>query len=93
MIALAVMPCGDTRDCNEAKANVTAVNDAHHDHEEDTENCSPFCICACCSVQVTVHADQIVLQPLPLKNCEYIVYAASLICDENSTIWQPPKIS
>ncbi|MBK9554240.1 MAG: hypothetical protein IPO47_00140 [Bacteroidetes bacterium] len=49
LIVLSCLYCNDKQTCAVSDTSVVAGSaGAHDDHEQDTENCSPFCICACC---------------------------------------------
>lgn len=94
LLALAVMPCDEQGDCYSQETDHSALVDfGHSDHEEDTDNCSPFCICACCGHSVTVPDFSVSLPsliPFPSKNLS--VYAAVFISGGLFQIWHPPKI-
>ena len=46
ILVLSLAPCGDDIDCSKHANNKTEQTSDTHDHK--SENCSPFCICACC---------------------------------------------
>ena len=89
------MPCGDNDDCQNQGIELSALADNDHsDHEGDTENCTPFCICTCCgqtfsgafvSYSLSLHI------PFIVEN--FILYNASFTSEVYLSIWQPPKIS
>jgi hypothetical protein len=93
--ALAVMPCSDKDDCTYQSSEQSPFSTTDHsDHDGDTENCSPFCMCACCGHSVTAPDFFVSLPSLvqyPSKNLSF--YKASFVSGAFSKIWQPPKIS
>jgi hypothetical protein len=93
IFAMVAMPCGDKDDCQNQDTELSALADNDHsDHEGDTENCSPFCICACCGHSVTApdfFASLTSLVQYPTKNLS--IYTASFVSGAFSKIWQPPK--
>lgn len=95
LLALAVMPCSDKEDCkNIGNEQTTFSTTDHSDHESDTENCSPFCACACCGQSVTNIFHPVVLYNLtPLAGQKFTIYNTSFISEVYLSIWQPPKIS
>jgi hypothetical protein len=95
LLALAVMPCSDKDDCNYMSADQsTLATTDHSDHDNDTENCSPFCLCACCgqSISSTFYPTALYnLTPVPTQDIP--VYNAPFVSEVYLSIWQPPKIS
>lgn len=95
ILAVSVLPCADKTDCKYQESEISnfATKD-HTEHKGDTENCSPFCMCACCEQSVSF-----ILTPITLKNVKvssievFHVYKISLVSETFESIWQPPKIS
>jgi hypothetical protein len=97
LVTLAVLPCGDTVECkNTAKIEVSQNND-HEKHNHETEQCPPFCTCACCGVHIykfqtasisfKEELDFYVQKKLP--NFYSFIYNKQIALK----IWQPPQIS
>ncbi|MEZ4773104.1 MAG: DUF6660 family protein [Bacteroidia bacterium] len=95
LFALAVMPCSDKDDCKYQGADQsTFASTDHSDHDTDTENCSPFCMCACCGQSITNIFYPTTLRNLtPIATKYFPVYNASFVSEVYLSIWQPPKIS
>jgi hypothetical protein len=98
ILALAFLPCGDVKDCRADEAvNSPLPETEHSDHQEDTETCSPFCICACCGTNIgynlffsTYSAEK---QPVLISQKLISVYRDDLFSSNFfGNIWQPPKI-
>jgi hypothetical protein len=90
------MPCSDNDDCkyeHKEKTSNFATTD-HSDHDSDTENCSPFCMCACCGQSFSnsfVNFSLSLNSPVSLE--KFPIYNASFVSEVYLSIWQPPKIS
>lgn len=49
ILVLSLAPCGDSVECGESNK----TEKSHNKHKHENENCTPFCICACCGQPVT----------------------------------------
>jgi len=95
MLVLSSLPCGDTDECNENNPAPIATKASSHDrHDDDTENCTPFCICACC-------ATAIIYQPLAAFKISAKLFPTiynpapetDYVSQVSVAIWQPPKVT
>ena len=89
---LACLPCSDTfAQSDSGKASVTAQAD--DPHQEESDICSPMCICNCCAG----------VSQIPQSTAFTVVIPESYPADHNSlyqenhlavyaSIWQPPKV-
>lgn len=94
---MAMLPCGDFVSDNKTMSIVetTHVEDHHdHDHGNETDACSPFCICACCGLSFNAEKPKIKI-PTPIKytNKEFPLYDVKINSNEFLFIWKPPQIS
>ncbi|MCK9219503.1 MAG: hypothetical protein PHF97_11070 [Bacteroidales bacterium] len=64
--------------------------DSHSDH---ADACSPFCICSCCSVPVTVTPVTYVDPPFFTLVRSIVPVTFHFISFYSPFYWQPPKIS
>ena len=88
ILLLAAMPCRDAREC-ESKAKMEQAN--HNGNDDEKENCTPFCICACCPTQIYI-------TDLAVDNFTPLIFS-EFSCEINSeirsfishSIWQPPR--
>jgi hypothetical protein len=92
MLGLSFMPCADEIECKEKQTTIVSTEKGHEKHQHDTENCSPFCSCACCAT--TVCFQQIAIYQVskitfPLK--KYSSYDFSYSSQSIANIWQPPR--
>jgi hypothetical protein len=77
-----IVPCSKTKHATESQAA-----HSHNYHDQ----CSPFCVCACCGTIVEVNA----LASLP-SPVEQIIYSSYILKEKtlspvSFSIWQPPK--
>ena len=95
ILALSCMPCSDKDDCNYVSADQsTFATTEHSDHDSDTENCSPFCMCACCGQSCSfTHFQADLSLNFPTIAQKVSVYKAIFSSEVSFSIWQPPKIS
>ena len=92
LLAITCLPCADT-DCKEETVTVIATThqDEHHQGDEE-KSCSPFCYCSCCqTVCTTKYFPIVMLVPFQSDKKEQSVIH-SVLQDNPSAIWQPPKI-
>lgn len=97
ILLLSCLPCGDMKDCSEVRDSVAshasapaAANHTHHDN--DVEQCSPFCSCICCGQISNWRSSTIIMQPVMRVTPPKILLAALFLQSEyTSAIWQPPK--
>jgi len=77
-----------------ADQTISATTD-HSDHDSDTENCSPFCMCACCGQSFSTNLFQqfSLAKQGPFQIKKFPAYNASFITEVCLSIWQPPKLS
>lgn len=91
-VALSVLPCHDGVECSDAKTEVSQK----HNHSEETEQCPPFCACACCGihvVQMLAQVDFPTKKTIFFSNKEHFNYAFVGTEAALFSIWQPPKWS
>ncbi|WP_229250527.1 DUF6660 family protein [Emticicia aquatilis] len=98
LLVLSCLPCGDVEDCKVVDNEKIAFSETNHStHQEDTETCSPFCICACCGTNIVLNFSFSplisVIEPNFLSEKVTVnFYNTSFISDFYGNIWQPPKI-
>lgn len=98
ILILSCMPCGDAKDfsvMDNGKETFAQTN--HHDHQKNTESCSPFCNCACCGSNITFSFQCPVLvtentSSFFPKHERIIVENDSFAFNFYGNIWQPPQV-
>ena len=102
LIALSLLPCGDNGGgiLDMTKHLFGIEHEAHSDHEHHNnacgdDDCTPFCICSCCSMALDVPTKLPFLvkylPPTPAKLP--ISYSNFLPSNFHHSIWQPPRFS
>ncbi len=98
ILVLSCLPCGDVDDCKVADNDkVSFSKTSHSEHQEDTETCSPFCICACCGTNIAYNF--FFSTPISEKQTTQYSQKLNIVYTNDSfssnfygNIWQPPKI-
>lgn len=92
---LAVLPCSD-RHHNFQNEMIKKEISHHHDHDSDNiDLCSPFCVCACCSISIAFLHNFFAclpLKPLLLSKEKYLIFTNNITSVLRGDIWQPPRI-
>lgn len=94
MLFLSCLPCSDGEECNVKGERKISVTDDHQQHNHDTEACTPFCTCSCCSVSTfysnlaKIQTTKIAAQPV-----KYPIYHVAFFTEVFYSVWHPPKIS
>ncbi|MDP1622203.1 MAG: hypothetical protein Q8M08_07675 [Bacteroidales bacterium] len=91
ILVLIAIPCVDRP--FESTIHPTEQTDhAGHNHENDADQCSPFCDCNCCGNQV-VSAESIVLaEVISLPGHLVFWYSADFNSEPYRSIWLPPEL-
>lgn len=97
LFTLSVYPCSDSEECKTKSITEISESTSHTTHHHETEQCPPFCSCACCGINVFQSQNQIYSfkKDLVLYNQKDKISFYSFIYNKKiaDTIWQPPKIS
>ena len=97
ILTLSVLPCGDEVECNDKTKTEITQKDNHENHNHSSEQCPPFCSCACCGVQLA----NFEIQSISFKENNLFTfqkekisfYETIYIQKTADKIWQPPRIS
>jgi hypothetical protein len=94
MLLLALLPCGDEVECMDDERYETAfTNNNQQDHDNHSEICSPFCICACCGQALHVLTMPFfAVKPHDEVSERIIQYKEPYFEIIPQAIWQPPKL-
>ncbi|MDP4209517.1 MAG: hypothetical protein Q8928_11955 [Bacteroidota bacterium] len=86
ILCLVSLPCADGADhtCSSQNEQTTPVSD---------NSCSPFCVCACCNVMVTIANYSVLPVPSEQIYSQISLYYEGLTSRFNTAIWQPPKVN
>ena len=95
ILTISLLPCTDTADCNDHNLVAEIDNSNHQKDSNNTEQCSPFCICSCCGITTV----QLQIPLLTFTNHIYfakvkqtIFYQLYTPTNNYNNIWQPPKV-
>lgn len=104
IIVLAAYPCADkhidgTTNASHSLAHSHVHSQTHEQHnhspEDETDLCSPFCICNCCGQSVLSYVPTVVFNfHNSIEEIETLnsIYKSNLYANFFSSIWQPPQI-
>lgn len=96
VLALSIMPCNDNDVLLKAgKANTEISKKLPADNHSNStdDNCSPFCMCNCCSgftFSFAYYQAAAVIAPVIKKTTAHI---SSKVNEMALPIWQPPQLS
>ena len=97
ILTLSVLPCSDAIECNDKTKVEITQQENHEKHNHNSEQCPPFCSCACCGVQLANFENELmffkennIFSFLKEKISSYQTIYIQKLADK---IWQPPKIS
>lgn len=97
LIFLLTQPCQDVfasaRETAPGDTFVAAVGETT-ETESESDECSPFCICSCCSISVAYHSFvtvNSVSRPAEIHRTVRVEYRGLDSKSFSGSIWQPPK--
>ncbi len=94
ILALSVMPCMDGGLANNGSTKVEISKTDNHNEHNDTDDCSPFCICSCCSTTISSHTLSFnYFDKLVFLAKKYSAFKSSNYSNVSISIWQPPKLA
>ncbi|RPI73653.1 MAG: hypothetical protein EHM47_05680 [Ignavibacteriales bacterium] len=85
-----VYPCVDVENISFIEP-VSLNTPSENMHNEMEDNCSPFCICACCSVSYSFE-NYISLDNILYSTTSSIHLQNNYLFNPLLSIWQPPKV-
>lgn len=63
----------------------------HNDHNADTDRCTPFCTCSCCSTTVIAQNIHICFVSTSLPEVLRTEQPSMLVSVATPSVWQPPN--
>ncbi|MBX3244506.1 MAG: hypothetical protein KF685_08635 [Acidobacteria bacterium] len=98
LLFLLIQPCQDVfasgPETASNSAEVTSFHSPLPDEEENTDACSPFCICSCCSISMAYYPLTGVEPPsqiMPMIKKPENGHNDPFLGSYQNSIWQPPK--
>ncbi len=92
IIVLTAIPCIEHH-VNYMQNKVEISQAAASSQDNDTDHCSPFCTCCCCSLPIVSLDRPIVLSCYYSLQWHYSEYLSHDVTSPCSSIWQPPQLS
>ena len=93
ILFLLTQPCQDVFAAPKGVNVAADVQQTEHE-EKESDECSPFCICSCCSLNVGYHSLTSVVEPKSSISAHRInstIYCEPHRNNFSDSIWQPPK--
>lgn len=90
-----MMPCTDAVTCEKDTHSEQASSHQHDHREDETDSCSPFCVCSCCGVSgVIFSSPKLFFEKIKKVNTPVLVstYNSEFSSSYFYSFWQPPKI-
>jgi hypothetical protein len=90
ILCLIAAPCLD----EQRLAAINGVENTachHNDHNADTDKCTPFCTCSCCSTTVIATNITIHFYTTSLPEIPRMELPSMLVSIPPSSVWQPPN--
>lgn len=85
-----VFPCVDAESISFSDETVLSVK-VETTHSDTKDNCSPFCICTCCSNSFSMEFQTILNTSIPSED-SIIHLQDNYHFNPLLSIWQPPKV-
>ena len=63
-----------------------------HSHEGTVDDCSPFCSCQCCQVNLNVHNLDTFDLSLPIISTKVFTFSYNVTQEFTYSIFQPPQV-
>ncbi len=92
MLFMSGLPCGDAEACGENEQATTLAVAHGSNHEEEPEDCTPFCVCSCCAASGMnwMSCLQIVITP-KVKKSTFLFPSPFFESYTVHAVWQPPR--
>lgn len=92
IFALNLAPCADIDvSDNDAKTEISQAMDNDHQHQ-DSDLCSPFCICQCCHINATYFQFSYTKYEIRFISTQDFFYQNGIEKDFTPSILQPPRV-
>lgn len=84
------MPCRDACESNTHEITIVMSSDDHH--QQDHDQCSPFCFCACCASNAVITNVDDFQYSETFSLVTITPSERSALLERSYSIWQPPKL-
>ena len=97
LLVISILPCSDAHSMDTAAPMRIEQSCADNHEAHHTDACSPFCVCNCCSTNVSLTINNDVelktLKPIYFEQIQYVLQTINFHSTYFGNIWQPPKIN
>ncbi len=91
IFTLNLAPCDDSDVPDDAKTEFSQAMDDNHQHQ-DSDLCSPFCICQCCHISATYSQIADLKLDIPHISTQDFIYLNGSEKDFTTSVLQPPQV-
>lgn len=91
IMAAYLVPCSDVS-IVEGNTKYESVKNTADNHQNKTDECSPFCSCSCCSLPTVAQTFFTVAFHPPFYSPVYKDYRQGEFVNVSLPIWQPPQL-
>ena len=92
ILTLTAIPCIDLPADNILQ-KIELSQSSRDNHQNETDNCSPFCTCDCCVAPVLPQNTIFEFSFVDFLKYNFSEYTSVLISSLFVSIWQPPKLN
>ncbi len=92
ILVLTAIPCIDIPQDN-TLLKIEQSQKATDNHQNESDNCSPFWPCNCCIPPVISQAYTLQFDCYPFSQKHFPEYKSAFVSSVYTAIWQPPKLS
>jgi hypothetical protein len=90
---VSLAPCKDLSVGSKyGKATIQIVQDDHHEHEDGSDDCPPFCACSCCAAYGYPKSNIGTPQGTSVFIPSYADHYTGSLISVSLPIWQPPQL-
>jgi len=91
LLFLNAYPCIDAS-IDMSMQNIELSSHSSDKHQDDADQCSPFCTCNCCITPIISPSLTNLTDFYPFQAEKYIIQSSSSFSSSLAAIWQPPKL-
>jgi hypothetical protein len=92
VLLLSALPCADDDTASASPATIGIVKNGSEEQDHHTEQCTPFCICACCHFPVNAIQQNTATNTFSPSLIEHATaYHSSAYSAVYFDFWQPPR--
>jgi len=95
LTALSIVPCTDGMPQSSNYSHVEfSITEHDHNHSDHQDDCTPFCVCACCGSIIILATVQPMVESKSEISTDYLFnYTFEYSFDYSDGVWHPPSLS